>query len=462
LATAPMHNVVLRAASWYPGTPYVRKIGLHTTRETMTQKATLEFNGKKYELDVLKGTEDETAIDISDLRAKSGAITLDEGYANSGSCKSTITFIDGDKGILQYRGYPIEELAEKATFLETSYALIYGELPNAKQIKDFRDNLTRHTLLHEDMRPFFEAFPPDAHPMAILSSVVSGLSTFYQDSHKITDTACVDLTIRRLLAKLPTITAFAYRKSRGLPLMYPDNSLGYSANFLRMMFGYPTEMYVVDEELARTMDVLFILHADHEQNCSTSTVRLAGSSHANLFASITAGICALWGPRHGGANQMVLEMLAEIQAEGGNVKKFIERAKDKNSKAKLMGFGHRVYKNFDPRAKIIKGHCDRVLSKMGIDDPLLDIAKELEEAALKDSYFIERKLYPNVDFYSGIIYKALGFPTNMFTALFAMGRLPGWIAQWKEMIEQDTRIGRPRQLYMGKTKRPFVPVEKRG
>lgn len=428
----------------------------------MTQTATLELNGKKYELNVLKGTEDETAIDIGDLRAKSGAITLDEGYGNSGSCKSTITFIDGDKGILQYRGYPIEELAERATFLETSYLLIYGQLPTATQLKDFRNILTRHTLIHEDMRRFFEAFPPDAHPMAILSSVVSGLSTFYQDSHKITDTACTDLTIRRLLAKLPTITAFAYRKSRGLPLMYPDNSLDYSANFLRMMFGYPTETYVVDEELARTMDVLFILHADHEQNCSTSTVRLAGSSHANLFASITAGICALWGPRHGGANQMVLEMLAEIQAEGGNVKKFIERAKDKNSKVKLMGFGHRVYKNFDPRAKIIKRHCDRVLAKMGIKDPLLDIAKSLEEAALEDSYFIERKLYPNVDFYSGIIYKALGFPTNMFTALFAMGRLPGWIAQWKEMIEQDTRIGRPRQLYVGETKRSFVPLEKRG
>jgi citrate synthase len=432
-----------------------------TTRETMTQKASLELNGKKLDLPVLVGTENEVAVDISNLRAQSGAITLDDGYGNTGSCKSSITFIDGDQGVLQYRGYPIEELAERATFLEVSYLLIYGELPTASALKEFRDNLTRHTLIHEDMRRFFEAFPPDAHPMAILSSVVSGLSTFYQDSHKIAEKACVDLTIRRLLAKLPTITAFAYRKSRGLPLMYPDNSLDYSANFLRMMFGYPTENYVVDEELARTMDVLFILHADHEQNCSTSTVRLAGSSHANLFASITAGICALWGPRHGGANQMVLEMLAEIQQEGGNVRKFIERAKDKNSKVKLMGFGHRVYKNFDPRAKIIKKHCDRVLAKMGVKDPLLDIAKALEQAALEDPYFIERKLYPNVDFYSGIIYKALGFPTNMFTALFAMGRLPGWIAQWKEMIEQDTRIGRPRQLYTGKTKRSFVPLDKR-
>jgi citrate synthase len=428
----------------------------------MTQKATLEVNGKKLDLPVLVGTENEVAVDISNLRAQSGAITLDDGYGNTGSCKSSITFIDGDKGILQYRGYPIEELAERATFLEVSYLLIYGELPTSSQAKEFRDNLTRHTLIHEDMRRFFEAFPPDAHPMAILSSVVSGLSTFYQDSHKIAEKACVDLTIRRLLAKLPTITAFAYRKSRGLPLMNPDNSLDYSANFLRMMFGYPTESYVVDEELARTMDVLFILHADHEQNCSTSTVRLAGSSHANLFASITAGICALWGPRHGGANQMVLEMLSDIQKEGGNVRKFIERAKDKNSKVKLMGFGHRVYKNFDPRAKIIKRHCDRVLAKMGVKDPLLDIAKALEQAALEDPYFIERKLYPNVDFYSGIIYKALGFPTNMFTALFAMGRLPGWIAQWNEMIEQDTRIGRPRQLYTGKTKRSFVPLDKRG
>jgi citrate synthase len=427
----------------------------------MTTKATLELGGKKYELPVLVGTENEVAIDISNLRAQSGAITLDESYGNTGSCRSGIAFIDGDKGILSYRGYPIEELAEKATFLEVSHLLIYGRLPNATELSEFKNGLTRHTLLHEDMRPFFDAFPPDAHPMAIMSSVVSGLSTFYQDSHKIFDKGCVDLTIRRLLAKLPTITAFAYRKSRGLPMMYPDNSLGYSANFLRMMFGYPTETYEVDEEIARTMDVLFILHADHEQNCSTSTVRLAGSSHANLFASITAGICALWGPRHGGANQEVLEMLATIKADGGDVRKFIERVKDKNSGVKLMGFGHRVYKNFDPRAKIIKKHCDKVLAKLGVKDPLLDIAKSLEQAALEDEYFVQRKLYPNVDFYSGIIYRALGFPTNMFTVLFAMGRLPGWIAQWKEMIEHDTRIGRPRQLYTGETHRTFVPVEKR-
>ncbi len=427
----------------------------------MTTKATLELGGKKYELPVLVGTENEVAIDISNLRAQSGAITLDESYGNTGSCRSGIAFIDGDKGILSYRGYPIDELAEKATFLEVSHLLIYGRLPNATELSEFKNGLTRHTLLHEDMRPFFDAFPPDAHPMAIMSSVVSGLSTFYQDSHKIFDKACVDLTIRRLLAKLPTITAFAYRKSRGLPMMYPDNSLGYSANFLRMMFGYPTETYQVDEEIARTMDVLFILHADHEQNCSTSTVRLAGSSHANLFASITAGICALWGPRHGGANQEVLEMLAAIKADGGDVRKFIAKVKDKNSGVKLMGFGHRVYKNFDPRAKIIKKHCDKVLAKLGVKDPLLDIAKSLEQAALEDEYFVSRKLYPNVDFYSGIIYRALGFPTNMFTVLFAMGRLPGWIAQWKEMIEHDTRIGRPRQLYTGETHRTFVPVDKR-
>ena len=417
------------------------------------QNASLELNGKKYNLPVYVGSEQEVAIDISDLRAQSGAITLDESYGNTGSCKSAITFIDGDQGILQYRGYPIDQLAEKSTFLEVSHALIHGELPNAAELKAFRGSLKRHTLIHEDMRRFFDAFPPDAHPMAILSSVTSGLGAYYADAGRVTDKAAVDLTILRLMAKLPTIVAFAYRKSRGLPFMYPDNNLEYSANFLRMMFGYPTELYSVDEDLARTMDVLFILHADHEQNCSTSTVRLAGSSHANLYASITAGICALWGPRHGGANQQVLEMLREIHEDGGDVKKFIAKVKDKNSGVKLMGFGHRVYKNFDPRAKILKAHCDRVLNKMGVKDPLLDIARSLEEAALADSYFVDRKLYPNVDFYSGIIYKALGFPTNMFTALFALGRLPGWIAQWKEMMAHDTRIGRPRQLYTGQVKR---------
>ena len=422
----------------------------------MGEMATLTLKGKTYELPVYEGTEHEVAIDINNLRQQSGAITLDDSYGNTGSCKSSIAFIDGDKGILQYRGYPIEELAAKSTFLEVSHLLIYGELPTGQELSAFKGDLTRHTLIHEDMRRFFDAFPPDAHPMAILSSVTAGLSTYYKDAHRVTDPASVDLTVRRLLAKLPTIIAFAYRKSRGLPYMYPDNNLSYSANFLRMMFGYPTEQFEADEDLARTMDVLFILHADHEQNCSTSTVRLAGSSHANLYASIVAGICALWGPRHGGANQMVLEMLRDIQADGGDVKKFVGKVKEKSSGVKLMGFGHRVYKNFDPRANILKKHCDVVLKKMGIKDPLLDIARELEEAALQDPYFIERKLYPNVDFYSGIIYKALGFPVNMFTALFALGRLPGWISQWKEMMANDTRIGRPRQLYIGATKRPVA------
>lgn len=424
-----------------------------------SKTATLELQGKKYNLPVYLGSEQEVAIDVADLRAQTGAITLDESYGNTGSCKSAITYIDGDKGILQYRGYPIEELAEKSSFLEVSHLLLHGELPSSDELHKLRESLKRHTLIHEDMLRFFDAFPPDAHPMAILSSVTSGLSTYYHDANKVTDKQAVALTTQRLLAKLPTIVAFAYRKSRGLPFMYPDNTLDYSANFLRMMFGYPTEPYKVDPELARTMDVLFILHADHEQNCSTSTVRLAGSSHANLYASITAGICALWGPRHGGANQMVLEMLRDIQNDGGDVKKFVGKVKDKNSGVKLMGFGHRVYKNFDPRAKILKAHCDKVLAKMGIHDPLLDIARNLEEAALSDSYFVDRKLYPNVDFYSGIIYKALGFPVNMFTALFALGRLPGWIAQWKEMMEHDTRIGRPRQLYTGATKRA-VPAKR--
>jgi citrate synthase len=427
----------------------------------MSEKATLSFRGKTYELPVIAGSEDEAAIDISSLRSQTGAITLDDGYGNTGSCLSAITFLDGEKGILRYRGYPIEQLAEKATFLQVAYLLIYGELPSRKDFEAFRQRLVRHTLIHEDMRRMFDAFPPDAHPMAIISSVVSGLSTFYQDTHDVFDKQNFDITVQRLLAKMPTITAFAYRKSRGQPMMYPDNSLGYSANFLRMMFGFPTESYDLDPELAHTMDVLFILHADHEQNCSTSTVRMVGSAQANLYASITGGICALWGPLHGGANQKVLEMLEIIKKDGGDVKKFITRVKDKNTSDRLMGFGHRVYKNFDPRAKIIKQHCDKVLAKLGIKDPLLDIAKGLEEAALSDSYFIERKLYPNVDFYSGIIYKALGFPTNMFTVLFAMGRLPGWIAQWKEMREQNARIGRPRQIYTGNRMRDFVPLEER-
>jgi len=427
----------------------------------MTEKATLSYGDKTIELPVTQGSEGELGIDVSRLRGDSGLITLDPGFGNSGSCTSDITFIDGEKGILRYRGYPIEQLAEQGTFLEVAYLLIYGELPTAAEYDDFRHNLMRHTLIHEDMRRFYDAFPPDAHPMAIISSVVSGLSTFYEHVDDVGDPDQFNLMVRRLMAKLPTITAFAYRKSRGLPLMYPDNSLSYSANFLRMMFGYPTEPFELDPEIARTMDVLFILHADHEQNCSTSTVRLVGSSQANLFASIVAGICALSGPLHGGANQAVLEMLGRIHRSGISLKDYVAQVKDKRSNVRLMGFGHRVYKNFDPRARILKKHCDRVLEKLGISDPLLDIAKQLEEVALADDYFVERKLYPNVDFYSGIIYKALGFPTNMYTVLFAMGRLPGWIAQWKEMRDQGSRIGRPRQIYTGATERNFVEMDGR-
>jgi len=428
----------------------------------MSENAQLTLNGKTYDLPIKIGSEKEVSLDISNLRAQSGAITLDPSYGNSGACESAITFIDGEKGILQYRGYPIEQLAEKSTFLEVAWLLINGELPTAQQLTDFRERLSRHTLVHEDMRRFFDAFPKDSHPMAILASTVCGLSTYYQDSRVWQDEMALDLTIHRLIAKLPTIAAFSYRKSHGLPVMYPDNSLGYVENFMRMMFGFPTEPFKANPELARALDVLLILHADHEQNCSTSTVRMVGSSQANLFASIAAGICALWGPRHGGANQEVLEMLAEIKANGGNVTAFMDKVKDKKSGAKLMGFGHRVYKNFDPRATIIKKQTDKVLQIMNKNDPLLDIAKQLEEVALKDSYFVERKLYPNVDFYSGIIYRALGIPTNMFTVLFAMGRLPGWIAQWKEMKDQDSRISRPRQVYTGHTKRDYVPSDKRG
>jgi citrate synthase len=427
-----------------------------------SETAKLEVRGQSIDLPVVEGTEGEVAVHIGKLRAETGAITLDEGYANTGACESGITFLDGEKGILRYRGYPIEDLAEHASFLEVAYLLIFGELPTKEQVEGFETALTRHTLLHEDMRRFFDAFPPDAHPMAILSSVVCGLSTFYEDSHNTFDPEAVHITLHRLVAKLPTIAAFSYRKSRGLPLMYPDNSLYYTANFLRMMFGFPTEPYEVDEEIVRALDVLFILHADHEQNCSTSTVRMVGSAQANLFASVSAGICALWGPLHGGANQRVLEMLAHIQDSGGDVKRAVAQAKDKKSGFRLFGFGHRVYKSFDPRAKIIKRHADKVLGKLGVADPLLDIAKELEQVALEDEYFIERKLYPNVDFYSGIIYRALGFPVTMFTVLFALGRLPGWIAQWKEMMESSSRIGRPRQIYTGETLRDYVPIEKRG
>jgi citrate synthase len=421
----------------------------------------LQYGSETFEFPIVEGTEGERAIDIADLRAKTGLVTLDNGYMNTGACQSAITFLDGERGILRYRGYPIEQLAERSNFVEVSYLLIYGELPTKSQLDTFRQSLTRHTLLHEDMKQFYDGFPRNAHPMAILSSAVSTLSTFYQNEP---DTECTrQLAILRLLAKLPTIAAVSYKKSVGQPVIYPSNALDYASNFLRMMFAVPAEEYRVDPVVAKALDLLLILHADHEQNCSTSTVRLVGSSRASLYASVSAGISALWGPLHGGANQEVIEMLEQIYNDGGDVRRFVERVKKKEEGVRLMGFGHRVYKNFDPRAKIIKRACDEILGKMGIQDPLLDIAKRLEETALSDDYFVSRKLYPNVDFYSGIIYKAMGIPTNMFTVLFAIGRLPGWIAQWKEMIEsKNAKIGRPRQIYTGERERAFVPLEKRG
>ena len=414
-------------------------------------QATLLLNGKEYELPVIVGTESEVAIDITSLRAKSGAITYDPGYANTGACSSKITFIDGERGILRYRGYPIEELAERASFLEVAYLLIYGTLPTGEELAVFTNRLIRHTLIQEDMKKFFEGFPNSAHPMAILSAMVASLSAYY------TNTEAVDENIIRLLAKLPTIAAFSYKKSIGQPFVYPRNDLSYTQNFLQMMFAVPCEPYMINSTVDRALNLLLILHADHEQNCSTSTVRMVGSSRANLFSSISAGISALWGPLHGGANQEVLEMLQQIRIDGGEVAKFVRMAKDKSSNFKLMGFGHRVYKNFDPRATILKKAADDVLASLGISDPLLAIAKELEYAALHDSYFIEKKLYPNVDFYSGIIYRAIGIPTEMFTVMFTLGRLPGWIAQWKEMFDDPaTRINRPRQIYAGVTKRQFI------
>lgn len=421
----------------------------------------LQYGSETFEFPVIEGTEGERAIDIAELRAKTGLVTFDNGYMNTGACQSAITFLDGERGILRYRGYPIEQLAEKSNFVEVSYLLIYGELPTKQQLEKFRESLTRHTLLHEDMKQLYDGFPREAHPMAILSSAVSTLSTFYQNEPDTERTR--QMSIHRLLAKLPTIAAVSYKKSVGQPVIYPCNALDYCANFLRMMFAVPAEEYKVDPTVARALDLLLILHADHEQNCSTSTVRLVGSSRASLYASVSAGISALWGPLHGGANQEVIEMLEAIYNDGGDVRRFVERVKKKEEGVRLMGFGHRVYKNFDPRAKIIKRACDEILAKMGVKDPLLDIAKRLEEAALSDDYFVSRKLYPNVDFYSGIIYKAIGIPTNMFTVLFAIGRLPGWTAQWKEMIEsKNAKIGRPRQIYTGERERSFVPLEKRG
>jgi citrate synthase len=429
-----------------------------------TAKLTLKIEGKEHHLDlpVVVGTENEAAIDIRALRDKTGVVTLDPGFGNTGSCSSAITYIDGEKGILRYRGIPIEELGERSTFVETSYLLINGRLPNRTELEGYRRKLTLHSMIHEDMRHFFDGYPATAHPMAILSAMVCSLSSFYPDALDATNIELFDITATRLLSKVRTIAAYSYKKSIGQPFMYPRNELNYCANLLHMMFATPCERFEPDPQVVKVLNLLLILHADHEQNCSTSTVRLVGSGQANLFASIAAGICALWGPRHGGANQEVIEMLAAIHKDGGDVAKYVKLAKDKSSNFRLMGFGHRVYKNYDPRALLIKGAADKVLAKLGIADPLLDIAKRLEEVALEDPFFKDRRLYPNVDFYSGIIYRALGFPTNMFTVMFALGRLPGWIAQWKEMNEDPTtRIGRPRQIYTGHTQRRYTPIDER-
>lgn len=427
----------------------------------MAGTAELILDGKSYQYPTIEGSEGEKAIDIAKLRDETGYITIDSGYKNTGATKSAITFLDGEEGILRYRGYAIEDLAEKANFLSVAYLLIYGELPNKEQYDKFDNAIRRHTLVNEDMRRIFDGFPVNAHPMGVMSSLISAMSGFYPDSYDDKAPDHTDTHIIRLLAKFPTLATWCYKKSNGHPINYPKNSLDYCSNFLHMMFSLPVEEYSVDPVVSAALNKLLILHADHEQNCSTSTVRLVGSSKANIYSSISAGISALWGPLHGGANQEVIEMLEEIKADGGDVSKFVSKAKDKNSGFRLMGFGHRVYKNFDPRAKIIKKAADDILAKLGVNDPVLEIAKGLEEAALHDDYFISRKLYPNVDFYSGIIYRALGIPTNMFTVMFALGRLPGWIGQWKEMRANKEPIGRPRQIYTGATLRPFVSLEDR-
>ncbi|SDT28760.1 citrate synthase [Mucilaginibacter mallensis] len=428
----------------------------------MSEIAQLIIGDKTYELPVIEGSEGEKAIDISKLRDQTGYVTLDIGYKNTGATQSAITFLDGELGILKYRGYPIEQLAAKSSFIEVAYLLIYGELPTEEQIKKFNFDLSHHTLVHEDMKKFFDGFPSKSHPMGQLSSLVSSLSAFYPESLKPNQTAEeLNLSIIKVLAKMPTIVSWIYKKSLGHPYIYPQNKYDYVTNFLNMTFGQRTEVVEIDPVVVSAMNTLLILHADHEQNCSTSTVRIVGSSASNIYASVSAGISALWGPLHGGANQEVIEMLQKIQEDGGDTDKWIAKAKDKNDPFRLMGFGHRVYKNFDPRAKIIKKACDDILEKLGIDDEVLEIAKKLEEVALKDPYFIERKLYPNVDFYSGIIYRALGFPTDMFTVLFALGRLPGWIAQWKEMKVHKEPIGRPRQIYTGATNRDYVDIQDR-
>ena len=426
-----------------------------------SKNARLILEDKEVELPVIVGSEGEVGINISNLRAATGAITLDEAYVNTGSTRSAITFLDGEDGVLRYRGYPIEILAQNCDFLETAYLLIYGELPTRDQAEGFREDIRNHTMLHEDMKSFYNGFPRDAHPMGILSSVVGALSTFYQDSMDVDDPDQVEISTHRLIAKLPTIAAYSYKKSIGQPFVYPKNSLSYCENFLHMMFSTPAGDYTADPDFVEALNLLLIVHADHEQNCSTSTVRMVGSSNANLFASISAGIGALWGPLHGGANEACVNMLDQIARDGGNVQKYVDMAKDKQNNFRLMGFGHRVYKNRDPRATIIKASCDKLLQKLDVKDPLFEVAQKLEETALRDPYFVERKLYPNVDFYSGVIYRALGIPVQMFTVLFAIGRLPGWIAHWKEMHADGSRINRPRQIYTGPTTRDFIPIDQR-
>ena len=427
-----------------------------------TDAAKLLIGDQELDLPVVEGTDGDAAVDIGRLRGTTGLITLDPGYGNTGACTSAITFLDGEQGILRYRGYPIEQLAEQSTFLEVAYLLIWGELPSRDELDRFVAEVTHHTLIREEMRHFFDSFPADAHPMAVLASGTVGMSTFYPDAHEIFEADAVETTINRLIAKLPTLAAWSFKKAVGQPYVYPRNDLGYAANLLHMMFAVPSETYEVNPQVAEALDLLLILHADHEQNASTSTVRMVGSTHANLYASISAGISALWGPLHGGANEAVINTLEQIVADGGNVQKWVDKAKDPDDTFRLAGFGHRVYKNFDPRATIIKRAAERVLAATGADDELFEVAQRLEDVALNDEYFVSRKLYPNVDFYSGLIYRAIGFPKNMFTNSFAIGRLPGWIAQWKEMIESpETKIGRPRQVYVGPQTRDYTPIEQR-
>jgi len=428
----------------------------------MGKTAELKVDGNVYELPIVEGTENERALDISKLRAQSGLVTLDPGFKNTGSTESSITYLDGENGVLRYRGYPIEQIAEKAEFLEVAYLIIFGELPNKEEYENWASDVKHHTLVHEEIKNILDGIPSSAHPMGVLSALVSSLTAFYPNSLDPNRSQSeVKLSIIRLLSKMPTLAAWAYKNSKGQPVNYPDNSLSYCGNFMKMMFAVPTEPFHVDPVVEDALNKLLILHAEHEQNCSTSTVRIVGSSHASLYSSVSAGVSALWGPLHGGANQAVIEMLEAIRRDGGDADKYIDKAKDKNDPFRLMGFGHRVYKNFDPRARIIKKAADEVLSNLGVSDPVLDIAKRLEERALEDPYFVERKLYPNVDFYSGIIYRAIGIPTDMFTVMFALGRLPGWIAQWKEMRENNEPIGRPRQIYQGHNEREFVPMKNR-